>query len=146
VVNSFGKVVAHVRNCLLTKKAPGTNRIVELNKTTFNIKKKKSDSLYAFKQFRLILYHRPKTTITIPLATRKLKKYENVIMSGTDMWQGCHKKMSINLMKCFMDFYGSKKKNSCYKILLKHCCKNLYFYAKLLDMHKCTICLLGESR
>jgi hypothetical protein len=32
-VNSFGKAFAHVRNCLLTKKAHGTNRIVELNKT-----------------------------------------------------------------------------------------------------------------
>jgi hypothetical protein len=31
-VNSFGKAFAHVRNCLLMKKAHGTNRIVELNK------------------------------------------------------------------------------------------------------------------
>jgi hypothetical protein len=32
-VNSFGKAFAHVQNCLLTKKAHGTNRIVALNKT-----------------------------------------------------------------------------------------------------------------
>jgi hypothetical protein len=32
-VNSFGKAFAHVQNCLLMKKAHGTNRIVELNKT-----------------------------------------------------------------------------------------------------------------
>jgi hypothetical protein len=31
-VNSFGKGFAHVRNCLLMKKAHGTNRIVVLNK------------------------------------------------------------------------------------------------------------------
>jgi hypothetical protein len=29
-VNSFGKAFAHVQNCLLEKKAHGTNRIVEL--------------------------------------------------------------------------------------------------------------------
>ena len=31
-VNSFGKAFAHVRNCLLMKKAHGTNRILEVNK------------------------------------------------------------------------------------------------------------------
>jgi hypothetical protein len=31
-VNSFGKAFAHVRNCLLMKKAHGTNRIVEEQK------------------------------------------------------------------------------------------------------------------
>ena len=29
-VNSFGKAFAHVQNCVLEKKAHGTNRIVEL--------------------------------------------------------------------------------------------------------------------